>query len=140
LRHAQTFSKERRDFRWIVASNDFSKLECKFPYIPIPHGLILESSVGEKDKNLCLQPMVWHADKLHRSISENGDSVYSTLPPEPEDGYWNGYYIELVFPGDTHSKVSLFKNAYFFSTPGYTWPNTLPYDDCYGETCVGRTV
>ena len=39
-----TFSKERRDFRWIVDANDITKIDpdCKFPYVTIPkksHGL-----------------------------------------------------------------------------------------------------
>jgi len=126
----------------VVESNNFTQIECKFPYIPIPTNLFYRSAyenLGESH-TLCLAPIAWHAEELHRSISENGDSLYSSLPPEPEDGHWNGYYIELIFPGDTESKRDFYKNAYFFSTPGYTWPNTLPFDDCYGETCIGRTV
>jgi len=136
LRHAQTMSTVRRDFRWVVASNNFTQLDCKFPYIPLP-----PSGWPDIDKHLCAQPIVWHANKLHRSTSDNGDFVYSTMPPEPEDGHWNGYYIELIFAGDTEGpKIDLFKNAYFFSTPGFTWPNTLPFEDCHGESCIPRTV
>jgi PhoPQ-activated pathogenicity-related protein len=36
--HGMTFSKERRDFRWIVNANNISKIDpdCKFPYLSIP--------------------------------------------------------------------------------------------------------
>jgi len=38
LRHAETFSTERRDFRWAVQANNFTKIDpaCKPPYIPYP--------------------------------------------------------------------------------------------------------
>jgi len=143
LRHAQTISTERRDFRWVVADSNFTQLNCSFPFIPIPSNSAVPTfhkNIDSECPNLCVQPIIWHSKKLHGSTTENGDSFYSSLPPEPKEGHWNGYYIELIFPGDTESVRTIFKNGYFFSTPGYTWPNTLPFEDCHGETCIGRQV
>jgi len=68
LRHAETFSDERRDFRWVVSSNNFTKIECKFPYIPMPKSQAetYQKKTGyEADKgDLCLQPILWHAKTL----------------------------------------------------------------------------
>jgi PhoPQ-activated pathogenicity-related protein len=35
LRHAETLSNQRRDFRWAVQKNDQSQPECKFPYVDL---------------------------------------------------------------------------------------------------------
>ena len=32
------------------------------------------------------------------------------------------------------------KEDYIVTTPGYTWPNTLPYPDCTGEGCLGHPL
>jgi len=45
----------------------------------------------------CLQPIYWAADKL----LESEPGVYRATPPEPWEGYWVGYYIELFFESDT---------------------------------------
>ena len=36
LRYGQTFSTERRDFRWIIESNEFDNTVCDWPYIATP--------------------------------------------------------------------------------------------------------
>ena len=43
------------------------------------------------------------------------------------------YYVELFF------KSSL-KSDYLFTTPGFTWPDTLPFADCKGAECIGRLL
>ena len=64
-------------------------------------------------------------------LKPDADGSYSIMPPEPKkEGHWTGYYIELRFPGDTSFKGKQLKNQFTFSTPGYTWPNTLPFSDC----------
>jgi len=41
-----------------------------------------------------------------------------------------GYFIEVKFASDSGLAFE-----YQFSTPGYVWPNTLPFKDCSGVTC-----
>ena len=144
LKYAQTLSTERRDFRWVAQKNNFTGLECKWPWLPIPGQSKAElfSKYSLKDNSdLCLQPIIWHSKTLRQSHeTDSGDLVYRTDPPKPKDGHWMGYYIEVVFPGDTSQGLKVFKNEFVHTTPGYTWPNTLPFDDCHGESCIPRTV
>lgn len=146
LRYAQTFSKVRRDFRWVAEASKSSGLDCIHPYIPVPQkiedDLLANFHLKIQDGgHLCLQPIVWHYETLKPTgTNHNGDIVYSIDPPTPDDGYWMGYYLEVTFPGDTKGPISVFKNDYIVSTPGYTWPNTLPFEDCFAETCIPRTV
>lgn len=144
LRHTQTLSKERRDFRWAVEVNNFSMPECDFPYIPLPKKdtLDIQDRYGlKKQQDLCIAPMLWQAKDLTKtSVNEDGDAIYHISPPIPKDGHWTGYYISLVFPGDTEAERFTLRNEYRVSTPGYTWPNTLPFEDCHGDTCISRSV
>jgi len=66
--------------------------------------------------------------------------VFSAQAPTPKDGHWTGYYIEVIFPGDTKMPIHTLKSDFIYSTPGFTFPDTLPFDDCHGDTCVGRIV
>ena len=85
--------------------------------------------------------MIWQAKSLAQAgENKNGDAVYKIDPPTPRHGHWTGYYISLVFPGDTDPGRFTLRNEFRVSTPGYTWPNTLPFEDCYAESCLARTV
>ena len=56
--------------------------------------------------------------------------AYTAVPPEPQKaGHWTGYYIEIKFD-----------DKYQFSTPGFTWPDTLPFPDCTGKECSGHLL
>jgi len=79
---------------------------------------------------------------LHASQSEEdgGNYVWKGVPPKAKDGYWVGYFVELVFPADTEGPLSIVHNDFIFTTPGWTNPNTLPYPDCNGEDCIGILV
>ena len=89
-----------------------------------------EADVGE----LCYQPIVWGARAIEKSEeTEFGEAIYSAQAPTPKDGHWTGYYIELIFPGDTEPTTRVLKSEYIYSTPGFTFPDTLPFADCTGE-------
>ena len=66
-------------------------------------------------------------------LNQTAPGVYSATPPAPRGGRWTGYYVELFF------KSSL-KSDYLFTTPGFTWPDTLPFADCKGAECTGRLL
>jgi len=88
-----------------------------------------------------LQPIYWHKQEL----KEVSPGTYQTLPPKPKDGHWTGFYIEFEFSGSDMSSGSgdpnpLFTQDMFLTTPGWTWPNTLPFPDCHGESCGGSVV
>ena len=81
--------------------------------------------------------MIWH----EKTLKEH-DGVYKAVPPEPKKGHWTGYYIEVLFKGDTEMTSMLLNNEFAFSTPGYTWPNTLPYPPCTSDdqSCIEQAV
>jgi len=129
----------------MVQSNDFSGINCTFPYIPLSETQKQQMSdeyglEGSKD-GLCFQPIFWREKTLEKSGENvNGEAIYSHPHPKGRRGHWMGYYIEVTFPGDTPQGIKAFKNEFVESTPGYTWPKTLPFDDCYMEGCLSRTV
>jgi PhoPQ-activated pathogenicity-related protein len=124
LRHAQTMQSERRDFRWIrLANNDTGA--CTFPEVKIP-------AVSEGGGN-CVVPIIWTGKTL-KPTDPSKPNVFTAIPPEPKDGHWTGYYVEIYYPSNE------IKSEFQFTTPGYAWPNTLPFKDCSGKTCIGRLV
>ena len=124
--HTSTFQSERRDFRWVRQANDRTPA-CTFPYIP------LKPAHGAN----CLQLTMW----LKKNLEEVSENTYSAIPPESAFG-WTGYYIEVVFDGDGPTKNWVLQNEFRFSTPGYTWPTSLPFDDCNSNegTCLPQFV
>jgi len=89
---------------------------------------------------LCVQPIDWGKTAL--SETEKGSGVYvGTAPAAKKEGHWVGYYIEMTYEDDTHSGFHwLFKPKYYLTTPGFVTPDTLPFDDCHLDTCVGNLV
>ena len=74
--------------------------------------------------------------KCAKSQSAAAPSSYHAKAPEPKNaGHWAGYYIEVTFKSDTGHLAPLIE-----TTPGYVWPNTLPFDDCTREGCRGHLL
>ena len=86
----------------------------------------------------CLQLCLWWKEDL----KEETPGFYQTIPPKRQDDLWSGYYIEMVFEGDTDDSSLLLSNEFRFTTPGYTWPTRLPFPDCNSNegTCLDRMV
>jgi len=122
LRHANTLSKVRRDFRWARLANTENG-NCTFPEIALKKPILFGAN--------CLEPIVW----LGTDLNETAPGVYSASVPAPKSG-WTGYYVEAYFPSDQG-----LKSEYQFTTPGMVWPNTYPFPDCTGgESCLGHLV
>lgn len=83
----------------------------------------------------CLQPIVWLGKTLEQT-SEAG--VYTSLPPKPtKAGHWVGYFVEIYFPEEEQDGDGEYK----FTSKGYVWPDTYPFDDCHTEEeCRGILV
>lgn len=73
---------------------------------------------------------MWKGEKLKELPGKPGE--YKVTPPEPKKGRWTGYYIEVYFKSDSESRLFFLNNQFSFTTPGFVWPNTLPYPDCDG--------
>jgi len=119
LRYAQTISDKRRDFRWVRAKNNFTG-PCHLPEFPA-------------GKDMCVQPLIW----LGRNLTETapGSRTWTVLPPAPIKGHWMGYYVEIFWPSQTE-----LLSDFQFTTPGFTWPTSLPYPECHAEGCLPRLV
>lgn len=117
LRHAETMQDVRRDFRWVRQANNNTQ-PCKLPFIPLPSPIFGGN---------CLQPIIWHAQEL----KAEKPGVYKATPPKPKDGFWTGYFIEIEFPSPT----TVTKEVMQLTTPGYIFPNTLPFPDCTKGPC-----
>jgi PhoPQ-activated pathogenicity-related protein len=119
-RHGNTLSRKRRDFRWATAAvrGDDGNFSCPLPL------------VGPVADGICAQPIVWIGETLEAA----SPGVYSVKMEKPLLG-WKGGYLELYFKSDTG-----LKQDYQFTTPGMVWPNTLPFEDCQAEECVGNLV
>merc|ERR1711871_1885060 len=81
LRHAQTMSTKRRDFRWIRDANNHTEA-CKLPEVKLKHDIFGGGN--------CVVPIIW----LGKTLEESAPGVYRATPPEPKDGHWTGYYVE----------------------------------------------
>ena len=55
---------------------------------------------------------------------------HTATPTPPKKGHWRGYYIELKY-----ASAQLHKAELRVSTPGFVWPNTLPFPDCNMSDC-----
>jgi len=121
LHTGHTTQAMRRDFRWVRLANNQTGA-CKFPDIPLPKPIFGGN---------CLQPIIWNNITLETATP----GVYRFTPPSPPPAPWMGYYIEMKFPSDTGMK-----EHFQFTTPGFTWPNTLPFPDCQGAACEGHLL
>lgn len=124
LRYSHTLQQQRRDFRWVRLANNDTGM-CTLPDVKLPKPMFGGN---------CLQPIIWHETALTPESDEN-ELVYRYTPTEQKK-QWMGYYIEMFWPNDTGLK----NNRFQFTTPGFTWPNTLPFPDCHGEGCKGSLL
>jgi len=111
LRHAQTLSDERRDFRWVRLANETTS-PCKLPGFKVP---------PVEGGGNCAQPMIW----LGKTLQADADGSFLATPPSPRAGHYMGYYVELFYPS-----TLLKRDDYQVSTPGYVWPDTFPFPEC----------
>lgn len=137
LRHAETFSSLRRDFRWNVMAGEDNK-NCSLPWVPVSQDRQreLQASYNLDDTQIiCSQPIEWMKEDLKET--NEGSGTFVGTAPEPEvEGHWVGYFIEVVFPSDSDGPESEYK----MTTPGWIYPDTYPFDDCHNETCSNTLV
>jgi len=119
-RHANTLSTKKRDFRWATAAvkKDDGNYSCPLPL------------VGPIKGSICAQPIVLTG----KTLKAESSGVYTVQMKKPLRG-WKGGYLELYFKSDTG-----LKQRYQLTTPGMVWPQTLPFEECHAEECVGNLV
>ena len=122
LRTDETASK-RRDFRWVRMANNETG-ECSILHKEVP---IAPMEGGGN----CVVPRFWKKTALVPTSPGNGELVFAATPPTPSrKGHFVGYYIEMLFDS-SHAPRAQF----MLSTPGYVWPDTLPFPDCDLASC-----
>ena len=129
LRHTETLSSKKRDFRWVGVTDENGN--CEFPAFKVP-----------TKEGLCVQPMFWEKDASH----ELGSGKYKATVPSPRvEGHWKGAFAEVIFPfhhPSGHWLVDFIVNPNEFSltSPGFVTPNTFPFEDCHLETCTNTSA
>lgn len=121
LRHGETLTNQRRDFRWVrMATNESEGGEpCELPSIKSPKEIFGGGN--------CFVPIVWHEEEL----TAGADGTYTVSVPRPtHDDRWIGYYVEARF-STSHLRMT---------TPSYVYPETFPFPDCVGTSCVDKLV
>eukprot|EP01062_Namystynia_karyoxenos_P007973 TRINITY_DN1280_c0_g1_i1.p1 TRINITY_DN1280_c0_g1~~TRINITY_DN1280_c0_g1_i1.p1 ORF type:complete len:532 (+),score=208.14 TRINITY_DN1280_c0_g1_i1:67-1596(+) len=121
LRHAQTISKVRRDFRWARLANPENG-NCTLPEIHLKKPILFGAN--------CIEPIVWTGTTLN----ETAPGEWKVKVDAPASG-WKGYYVEAYFPSDRGIPTE-----YRMTTPGMVWPNTYPHADCTKAACTGHLV
>eukprot|EP01013_Petalomonas_cantuscygni_P008288 TRINITY_DN21004_c0_g1_i1.p1 TRINITY_DN21004_c0_g1~~TRINITY_DN21004_c0_g1_i1.p1 ORF type:complete len:562 (-),score=146.05 TRINITY_DN21004_c0_g1_i1:753-2339(-) len=115
IRHANTLSSTMRDFRWIVQPPT-----CNFPNIKV--------------KGLCVQPIVFFSETPDPVNKTATSYVYRAQMTKPDFG-WKGFYFDVEFPSDTGLRVN-----YRLTSQAVITPNTFPFPDCHGASCLGTLV
>ena len=78
---------------------------------------------------------MWQGSELTPTKGTDGSLTYQATPKPPKPGHWRGYFIELSYPSQQHPKLTT-----QVSTPGFVWPDTLPFPDCNLADCAGNLV
>ena len=118
LRHTQTLSHKRRDFRWVRMASSSSPFNepCTLPGVPI------KPMFGGGD---CAQPMFYIGETLTPLHHSDNSTTFEAHPKEPHVHHWRAYFVEMYYPNSITKKAEL-----KVSTPGYVWPDTFPAMDC----------
>ncbi|CAF1416794.1 unnamed protein product [Adineta ricciae] len=104
---ARTLNADRRDFRLLIANpNDTRK--------PI------------------VNPVLWLTTSLVTEETTPTSITYSLTIENPMSG-WEGFYIQVSFPGPDGSMLEL-------TTETQIIPDTYPTGDCHGDQCYGTIV
>merc|ERR1712098_86294 len=112
LYQTETLQRNLRDYRWFRLHEGEDHAPCTFPHIPLPIDIMGAS---------CFAPMIW----IGTNLEESEPNTFVGRPRNPLLGGWTGYYVAVFFPSDTGLNV-----GYQLTTPGWTWPNEFPFDDC----------
>ncbi|CAF1221234.1 unnamed protein product [Rotaria magnacalcarata] len=75
-------------------------------------------------------PVVWLNMPVQVETQTSTSITYSYTAPLPPNGYWDGMFIQVTFPGRESTTLDL-------TTETLTLPNTFPVEPCTGDDCYG---
>ena len=124
LRHATTDPNSGRlDFRWFNLD----------PNCALPRLWFYGSSV-------CPIQLVWLDDLIDPVEDSGGVLKYHASMGAPQQGGWQGFYIQFEFPGHEDIIFNLYELTFTTNTQVAIVPDTQPFPDCQGEACQGQLV
>ena len=124
LRHATTDPNSGRlDFRWFNLD----------PNCALPRLWFYGSSV-------CPIQLVWFDDLIDPVEDSGGVLKYHASMGAPQQGGWQGFYIQFEFPGHEDIILNLYELTFTTNTQVAIVPDTQPFPDCQGEACQGQLV
>jgi len=99
----------------------------------------------------------WTQEILQPTITADGKRTYTAHKDQPTDGRWVAYFIDIkYYEAPSAAKVSSefpppsweactrlpcdMPGRLEFTTQVSIWPNTFPYEECYGEGCAGKLL
>ncbi|WZN65232.1 PhoPQ-activated pathogenicity-related protein [Chloropicon roscoffensis] len=124
LRHATTDPNSGRlDFRWFNLD----------PNCALPRLWFYGSSV-------CPIQLVWFDDLIDPVEDSGGVLKYHASMGAPQQGGWQGFYIQFEFPGHEDIIFNLYELTFTTNTQVAIVPDTQPFPGCQGEACQGQLV
>ncbi|CAF1622101.1 unnamed protein product [Rotaria magnacalcarata] len=105
--HARTLTNNRRDFRLLIADPN-------------------------KPGKAIANPVIWLNTDVVIETQTATTIVYSLTIESPKSG-WEGFYIQVNFPGAEGSVLEL-------TTETQIIPDSYPTNDCYADSCFGTLV
>ena len=124
LRHATTDPNSGMlDFRWFNLD----------PNCALPRLWFYGSSV-------CPIQLVWFDDLIDPVEDSGGVLKYHASMGAPQQGGWQGFYIQFEFPGHEDIIFNLYELTFTTNTQVAIVPDTQPFPDCQGEACQGQLV
>ena len=100
-----------------------------------------ECGVASDGDCLNAEAFSWVATELHPN--EKGEYVaHQEINP---DGAWTGFFIDFTFekpspPAGLGTWPLLEPGCLDFTTEVSIWPDTFPYEECYGAGCTGTLL
>jgi hypothetical protein len=92
------------------------------------------------------EALSWRATEL----APNADGTYLAHMDAAEDGSWTGFFIDFTFEKGEKASSSPSSGlgtwpvdspgSLDFTTEVSIWPDTFPFEECYGEECKGTLL
>ena len=101
-----------------------------------------ECGVAKDGDCLNFEAFSWVSTELHSN--ENGEYV-AHVDADP-DGAWTGFFIDFTFekpatpPSGLKTWPIVEPGCLDFTTEVSIWPNTFPYEECFGTDCYGTLL
>jgi len=84
-----------------------------------------------------VQPLFWSKTVL-TPTTVNGQATWTASAPAAPNGQWCAYFVAVKYPAP--ASIAGKAQAYGVTTSVGVTPNTYPFPDCHGASCLGKLV